>query len=996
MQTVASLAERLDMSPQEAVDKLRYMLFDVEGVDAVISDEEIDILIDLDDDPSVADRIRAAKLKEKEKARKRAENLKKSAAKRKAKAEKEKEKEKEKEAPETAAEAEQRAEAPVAEILPPVPEEAAAAPEEPAAAHFAEILPPEPEPEEAAEPVEPAALTGAPEGVDAVVDESLAQPTHEAPPEIRTAPKEEETAPGIKIGTAIDKAERTVEIVRADGTHLDVPEVETVLDTTAAPAEPEAEEEEESGVLAEAERRQEEEERRKLKFSSRPLAKPDPAVVAEVKRKAAERALRAQQARRSTEGGAAPAARRGGEAGGPARRPMESGAPPRHAASGGAFGRGGAGAPAGGAGVRSRKGKKGERRRDEGEMRRDAVAAVRGYQAGALAGGGPRRRKRIRRREDEESMVATAEEQGPRGVVEVKDSMTVEELAGVLDVPVNDIILDLMDHDILATKNQSLSFDLLRQVAEAHGYEVRAVIPEETQVLAEEPDDPASLKPRAPVVTVMGHVDHGKTSLLDRVRSANVAAGEAGGITQHIAAYDVPIRDGRVVFLDTPGHEAFTQMRARGARVTDIVVLVVAADDGVMPQTIEAIDHAKAAEVPIVVAINKIDKPDAQPDRIRQELTRFDLVDEQWGGKTIIREISAKTGQGVSELLELLELQAELLELKANPNKRARGHVVESEISRGQGPVAWVLVQNGTLRVGDPFLAGQAWGHVRTMHNSRGEQVEEAGPSTPVVVTGFNNVPDAGDAFIVTEDERIARTVAEQRALLSRQQQGQVTRRITLEDLQKQFAAGEKHELNVVLKADVQGSVDVLESSLTKVGNEEVRVKMVHSGVGGINESDVLLASASDAVIIGFHVTANARVQKLAEQEGVDIRTYRVIYEAIEDVRKALEGLLAPESQQVVTGHAEVRAVFRSSAIGNIAGCYVIDGEINRGSQARVIRDGTVVHEGRIGSLRRGKEDARNVQTGFECGIKMDNFEDIKAGDIIEGFKVEAVDRTLP
>jgi translation initiation factor IF-2 len=540
-----------------------------------------------------------------------------------------------------------------------------------------------------------------------------------------------------------------------------------------------------------------------------------------------------------------------------------------------------------------------------------------------------------------------------------------------------------------------LSFDLIQQIADVHGFDVQSVIPEETEVLAEEPDNPEDLKYRAPVVTVMGHVDHGKTTLLDRIRRTNVAEGEAGGITQHIAAYDVPIGNGRVVFLDTPGHEAFTQMRARGAKVTDIVVLVVAADDGVMPQTIEAIDHAKAAEVPIVVAINKIDKPDAQPDRIRQELTRFDLVDEKWGGKTIMKDISAKGGVGISELMELLVLEAELLELKANPNKRARGAVIESEISRGQGPVAWVLVQSGTLHVGDPFLAGEAYGRVRTMHNARGEQLQEAGPATPVVVTGFNTLPNAGDTLVVAADERVARAIAEQRAQITRQKQGQTARRITLEDLQQQIAAGEKHELNVVLKADVQGSVDVFESSLSKIGNDEVRVRIVHSGVGAVNESDVLLASASDAVIIGFNVTANPRVHKQAEHEGVDVRTYRVIYEAIEDVRKALEGLLTPDTQEVITGHAEIRAVFRSSAFGNIAGCHVQDGEISRGSQARIVRDGSVVHTGRIGSLRREKDDAKTVLAGFECGIKMENFEDVKSGDIIETFRLQSVDRTL-
>ena len=580
-------------------------------------------------------------------------------------------------------------------------------------------------------------------------------------------------------------------------------------------------------------------------------------------------------------------------------------------------------------------------------------------------------------------------------MIEVGDKMTVEDLANALEITVNDVILDLMDLEILASKNQALTLDVIKQLADRRGCDVKVIIPEEAEVLAEEPDDPADLVTRAPVVTVMGHVDHGKTTLLDAVRSANVAAGEAGGITQHIAAYDVPIGKGRVVFLDTPGHEAFTQMRARGARVTDVVVLVVAADDGVMPQTIEAIDHAKAAEVPIVVAINKCDKPDAQPERIKQELTAYGLLDEAWGGKTIMKNISAKNKIGVDELMELLVLESELLELKANPKKAARGVVVESEITRGMGPVAWVLVQTGTLRVGDVFIAGESFGRVRTLQNSRGEMVTEAGPSTPVVVTGFSAPPEAGTTFVVTQDERAARAIAEKRALLNRQKQGPVARHITLEDFHARMVAGEKHSLNVVIKADVQGSADVLQTSLAKLGNEEVNVSMVHCGVGGINESDVLLASASDAVVIGFHVTASARIMKLAEQEGVSIRTYRVIYEAINDVHAALEGMLTPDTKENIMGHAEVRQVFRSSAIGNIAGCYVQDGEATRNTLLRVIRDSVVVFQGRMQTLRRGKDDTKTVPQGMECGIKVENFDDVKEGDILEFYALESVAKVL-
>ena len=637
--------------------------------------------------------------------------------------------------------------------------------------------------------------------------------------------------------------------------------------------------------------------------------------------------------------------------------------------------------------------KKAEKARMEEAMRRDAAAAVREYQAVSGALGTTKKRKRRKDRDEDGGAEDAVDEPI---ILEVGESLTVEQLAEAMEVGTNEIILALMDENILANKNQILDMDMIRKLGEAHGFEIRAIIPEEVEVLAEDPDPPESLRPRAPVVTVMGHVDHGKTTLLDKVRKANVAAGEAGGITQHIAAYEVQLPEGRVVFLDTPGHEAFTQLRARGAQVTDVVVLVVAADDGVMPQTVEAINHARAANVPIVVAINKCDKPDAQPDRIRQELTRYDLMDEQWGGKTSMRNISAKNNIGIEELIELLVLESQMLELKANPDKRARGTVVEAEFARGLGPVAWVLVQGGTLRVGDFFLAGETFGRVRLLQNSRGENIEAAGPATPVVVTGFDSLPQAGDTFVVVEDERTAKIIAEKRGELNRQKQGgPVVHHMTLEDFHARMLAGEKRELNIVVKADVNGSVEVLRGSLAKVGNEEVHANVIHAGVGGINESDVLLASASDAVIIGFNVSASPKAQKLAEQEGVEIRTYRVIYELIDNVKAALEGMLSPDKKENITGHASVRAVFRSSQYGNIAGCYITDGEIHRGSFARLLRDSVVVYEGKISSLRRNKEDARVVLTDFECGIKLDNFEDIKEGDVIEAFKVESVAKLL-
>ncbi|HDP35820.1 MAG TPA: translation initiation factor IF-2, partial [Candidatus Hydrogenedentes bacterium] len=753
-----------------------------------------------------------------------------------------------------------------------------------------------------------------------------------------------------------------------------------------------------SGKLAEAERRHEAEERRratrekerqqkKIEEKSGPTVSdvaPDPEVVAEVIRKNAERQrkLQEQKEQKQRKPEARNSDRLSTSLGSIGFDPI-AGAPPPIKAGGKS--------EAGLSKSARKKAKRAERTRiREENIRREAAAAVKEFQAGTAMGGARKRRKK--RREDN---VTQTIDQPIGGIIEVDEMVTVEALANLMDMPVNDLILALMDEDIAASKNQTLDMDTVRTIADRLGFEVRVVIPEEEALFAEEPDDPAVLATRPPVVTVMGHVDHGKTSLLDAIRSTNVAEGEAGGITQHIAAYDIEVQGGKVTFLDTPGHQAFTQMRARGAHVTDVVVLVVAANDGVKPQTIEAINHAKAAEVPIVVAINKCDLENAQPDRVRQELTQYGLVDEAWGGKTIIKNISAKMKQGVDELMEMLVLQAEMLELKANSQKRARGAIIESEIAVGLGPVAWVLVQNGTLRVGDTFLAGSSFGRVRSMTSCRGEYIFEAGPSTPVAVTGFNAPPDAGDIFIVTPDERTARNIAEKRAARAKLKRGPATRHMTLEDFHARFTGQEQKKLNVIIKSDVQGSVDVLRTSFAKMGNEEVSVQVVHSGVGGINESDIALAEASDAVVIGFHVTANAKVQKMAEQAGVEIRCYRIIYEALDDVRNALEGMLTPDTKEVVLGHAEVRQVFSSSALGNIAGCYQTGGESQRGALARLVRDGVVVYEGSILSLRRQKDDVRSVATGFECGIKLDKFDDIHVGDIIEVFKIEAVAKTL-
>ncbi|HOV34001.1 MAG TPA: translation initiation factor IF-2, partial [Candidatus Hydrogenedens sp.] len=603
--------------------------------------------------------------------------------------------------------------------------------------------------------------------------------------------------------------------------------------------------------------------------------------------------------------------------------------------------------------------------------------------------------KKKKRRKERVSILDESMEKIEVPVIEVSGPMTVENLSQILDVSPSDIIVDLMDLNIMATKNQLIDLDTIRFIAEKYGVDVQLVIPEEEEILLEEIDNSEDLVPRAPVVTVMGHVDHGKTSLLDRVRSTNVAATESGSITQHIAAYEVMTTSGKVVFLDTPGHEAFTQMRARGAKITDIVVLVVAADDGVQPQTIEAIDHAKAAEVPIIVAINKCDKPEAQPDRVRQELVAYDLIDEAWGGKTIMKNISAKTGEGVNELLELIILQSQMMDLKANPKKKARGTVIEAEMSRGFGPVAWVLVQNGTLSTGDICLVGSTFGKIRAMFNSKGEHIREALPSTPVLISGLEELPDAGDTFVAVDDEKKARLIAEKRQEIKKFQKGEPAKVITLEEFHNLVELGEQKKLYILVKADVQGSADVLKSSLSGLGNEQVSVEIVRSSVGEINESDVLLAQVSKAVIIGFNVGVNPRAQKLAEETGVEIRKYEIIYDILEDVRKALSGLLKPILQEVVLGHAEIRQIFKSSSLGNIAGCFQLDGITVRGALARIIREGKVIYEDRISSLKRGKDDVREISTGFECGIKLEKFEDIKEGDIIETYRMEEIRPSL-
>lgn len=576
--------------------------------------------------------------------------------------------------------------------------------------------------------------------------------------------------------------------------------------------------------------------------------------------------------------------------------------------------------------------------------------------------------------------------------VELPERLTVQELAAKLGRPGSQVVRLLFENGIMAGLNQSIEFGIAAQVAAKLGLTVTRA-PEATaeEQPAEEEDRPEDLRERPPVVTVMGHVDHGKTSLLDAIRHTRVTAQEAGGITQHIGASVVEHNRRKIVFLDTPGHEAFTAMRARGAQVTDIAVLVVAADDGVMPQTVEAINHAKAAGVPIIVAINKIDKPGARPDMVKQQLTEYGLVAEEWGGDTICIPVSAVRQQGIDDLLEMILLVAEMRELKANPNRPAVGTIIEAELDRGRGPVATVLVQKGTLRVGDAVVAGTTAGRVRAMMNDRGQRVNAAGPSEPVAVLGFSEVPQAGDVLRVVQDERMARALADREKERLREKELTQNPRFTLDELYQRIQEGEVKELNLVVKADVQGSVEAVRQALEKLTNDEVRVNVIHGGVGAITESDVMLAAASGAFIIGFNVRPEGKAAKAAEEEKVDIRLYRIIYDAIDDIKAAMQGLLAPKFREVALGRAEVRAVFHVPKAGTVAGCYVQEGKFSKDAQVRLVRDGVVVYEGKIASLRRFKDDVREVAAGYECGIGLTNYQDIKEGDVLEAFKMEEI-----
>ena len=602
-----------------------------------------------------------------------------------------------------------------------------------------------------------------------------------------------------------------------------------------------------------------------------------------------------------------------------------------------------------------------------------------------------------RRQEEQEKFKRLQRQQQQIKKVQLKvmipDEINVGELASRLKRTAADVIKELLKLGVMANISQTIDFETAAIVAEEMGAKVEkeVFVTIEEKLFDESEDREENLEPRSPVVVVMGHVDHGKTSLLDSIRKTDVAAGEAGGITQHIGAYRVKVNDRPITFLDTPGHEAFTSMRARGAQVTDIAILVVAADDGIMPQTIEAINHAKAAGIPIIVAVNKIDKENADPDRVLQQLTEYELVPEDWGGDTIVCKISAKFGQGIDNLLEMVLLTADMQELRANPNRQAKGTVIEAKLDRGRGPVATVLVQNGTLHAGDTVIAGKAVGRVRVMTDERGRKLETAGPSVPVEIIGLGEVPDAGDIFYAVDDERMARELVEQRKEQEKEERNKAMQKVTLENLFDTIQQGNMKELNIIIKADVQGSVEAVRSSLLKLSNDEVRVNVIHGAVGAVNESDVMLAAASNAIIVGFNVRPDRVAADSAHQQDVEIRLYRVIYDCIKEMEQAMKGMLDPKFKEVVVGHAEIRQTFKVSGVGTIAGAYVTDGMIVRACEVRIVRDGIVIHEGHLNSLKRFKDDVKEVARGYECGMGIENYNDLKEGDVIESFVMEQV-----
>ncbi|PJI10177.1 MULTISPECIES: translation initiation factor IF-2 [Clostridium] len=618
-----------------------------------------------------------------------------------------------------------------------------------------------------------------------------------------------------------------------------------------------------------------------------------------------------------------------------------------------------------------------------------------------------RKNKKIKNKNGKEDNTAAssnetdAQEQEFDDIIEIAKTITVKELSEKLKKPTTEVIKQLMFMGVMAAINQEIDFDTASKVASKFNIEVVLKAEEadkkelksefESEFEGEENEDESNWIKRPPVVTVMGHVDHGKTSLLDAIRKSSVTETEAGGITQHIGAYTVKMHDGKVTFLDTPGHEAFTAMRARGAEITDVVILVVAADDGIMPQTEEAINHCKAAKVPIVVAINKIDKPGANPDRVKQELTEYGLVPEDWGGDTICVPVSAKTKESLDNLIEMTILTADVMELKADPKRHARGTVIEGKLDKGRGPVASLIVQNGTLKVGNSIIVGSTYGRIRAMFDDKGKKIKSAGPSVPVEVLGLSNVPEAGDKFNVVKDEKTARNMAEARVEKLRSVNLASKHKVSLEDLYKQIQEGKVKELSIIVKADVQGSVEAVRQSFEKLSTDTVKVRVIHGAVGAITETDVILASASNAIIIGFNVRPDNNASALAEKENVDIKTYRVIYNAIDDIKAAMVGMLDPEFKEEVIGNAEVRNIYKISSVGTVAGCYVTSGKIVRNSSVRIVRDGIVILEGELASLKRFKDDAKEVAKGFECGLTIENFNDIKEGDVIEAFQMVKV-----
>ncbi|MBX2979704.1 MAG: translation initiation factor IF-2 [Flavobacteriales bacterium] len=635
-----------------------------------------------------------------------------------------------------------------------------------------------------------------------------------------------------------------------------------------------------------------------------------------------------------------------------------------------------------------------------GELDENAVKRKVSETLARLTGTGKSKGSKLRRDKRDQRYQRFEEEQAARELagktIKVTEFVTASELASMVGVNVTDIIKACFSLGMMVSINQRLDAETLAVIAEEYGFKVEFVGADVQENISEEADDPARVAPRSPIVTVMGHVDHGKTSLLDYVRKANVIAGEAGGITQHIGAYSVMLENGkRITFLDTPGHEAFTAMRARGAQVTDIAIIVIAADDSVMPQTREAINHAQAAGVPMVFAFNKMDKEGANAEKIREELSQMNILVEEWGGKFQTQEISAKKGTNVDQLLEKVLLEAEILDLKADPGKRAHGVIIESSLEQGRGYVSTLLVDSGTLRKGDVILAGQYSGRVRNMFNERGQQVAEAGPSTPVSILGLDGAPNAGDQFLVFEDEREARQIATRRQQLQREQGIRTHKHITLDEIGRRLAIGDFKELNIIVKGDVDGSVEALTDSLLKLTTESIKVNVIHKAVGPIAESDILLASASDAIVIGFQVRPTPGARKLAETEEIDIRLYSIIYDAIEEIKQAMEGMLAPKEVEKITGTAEVREVFKISKVGTVAGCYVLDGKIERKNKVRLIRDGIVVYTGDLDALKRFKDEVKEVTHGYECGLSIKNFNDIKVGDNVEAFEMTEVKRTL-